>query len=105
MSMQKLKMGDTVKVICGSDKGKVGEVIALPSEDYRIVSGINIRKKTVKRDPQRDQEGGFIEKEAKIHVSNLVMFDKQKGRPIKVGYKLLDNKTKVRYDKATGDPC
>ena len=88
----KIKLGDTVKVVSGASKGKIDEVIAQLSDQYIIVKGVNVVKKCVKRDPQRDQEGGFIEKEAKIHISNVALYNRQKKKTIKVGFKFVDKK-------------
>lgn len=71
----KIKKGDKVKVITGADKGTIGEVLkAFPSEDKVIVEGVRLVKKALKPS-QANPEGGMVEKEAKIHVSNVVLHE------------------------------
>jgi len=68
----KIKKGDTVKIIAGDDKGKTGEVLAvLPKENKVIVKDCKVAKKTVKPDQEKNPEGGFVNKEMPIHVSNV----------------------------------
>jgi len=72
----KIKKGDEVVVITGSDKGVRGKVKQVNRETCRvIVEGVNIRKKAVRPNPQTGQEGGFIEKEGSIHASNVMLID------------------------------
>ena len=71
----KIKKGDKVRVITGDDKGTIGEVLkAFPSEDKVIVDGVRLAKKALKP-TQANPEGGLVEKEAKIHVSNVVLHE------------------------------
>ena len=88
-----LKVGDKVIVIAGKDKGKEGKIIAKKGEKV-FVEGINMVKKHVKPNGQ-DQNGGIIDKEAAIHVSNVMVIDPSNGQPTKVAYKEVDGK-KVR---------
>jgi large subunit ribosomal protein L24 len=68
----KIKKGDTVKVIAGDDKGKTGEVLAvLPKEGKVIVKDCKIAKKTVKPDSEKNPDGGFVNKEMPIDISNV----------------------------------
>lgn len=97
----KLRVGDTVQVIAGSDKGKTGEVIQiLRKEDRVIVEGINMVTKHIKPS-QADPEGGIVTREAPIHVSNVAFYDSKAKEPVKVGYKVEDG-VKVRINKKTG---
>ena len=97
----KIRKGDTVQIMSGTDAGKVGRVIKVYLDRDRIlVEGINIVKKHT-RPSQDNPQGGIIEKEASIHVSNtLLMAD---GKPTKVGYKILEDGKKVRVAKKTGE--
>ena len=104
MSMKKLhiKKGDTVYVNAGNYKGKTGKVLeVIPSKDRVIVEGINLVKKHTKPNPKQPQ-GGIIEQEAGIHVSNLQLIDPQSGKATRVGYKFVDDK-KIRYAKKSGE--
>ena len=88
-----LKVGDKVVVIAGKDKGKEGKIIA-KKNDRVFVEGINMVKKHVKPNGQ-DQNGGIIDKEASIHISNVMIVDpKTKGRT-RISYEIKDGK-KVR---------
>ena len=95
----KIRKGDTVKVIAGSykDKGKVGKVLKVfPKENKVIVEGINIIKRHTKPS-QKLPQGGIIEKEAPIHVSNVMYFSTKFNVTSRIGFKYLDDGTKVRY--------
>ena len=97
-----VKKGDKVKVITGKDKNKEGVVLAaLPKKDKVIVEGVNIVKKHQKPS-QATPQGGIVEVEAPIHVSNVMVIDPSNGQPTKVAYKEVDGK-KVRVSKKTGE--
>jgi len=96
-----IKTGDTVKVISGKGKGAEGSVLStLPKEDKVTVEGVNIVKKHTR--PQMGLEGGIVEKEAPIHVSNVQIVDPESGETTRVGFKFEDGK-KVRYSKKSGE--
>ena len=102
----KIRVGDTVQVIAGKDKGKTGEVLqVLAKQDKVIVEGINVVTKHVKPS-QADPEGGIVNKEAPIHVSNVAYYDSNAKAAVKLGYKVTvdadGKKTKVRINKKTG---
>ena len=97
-----VKKGDKVKVMTGKDKGKSGVVKqALPRQDKVIVEGINMVKKHVKSNAEAPQ-GGIVETEAPIHVSNVMLIDPSTGEATRVGYK-VENGKKVRYAKKSGE--
>ena len=97
----KLRVGDTVQVVAGSDKGKTGEIIQiLRKEDRVIVEGINMVTKHIKPS-QADPEGGIVTREAPLHVSNVAYYDSKAKEPVKVGYKIEDGQ-KIRINKKTG---
>ena len=99
--MNKIKKEDTVKVISGSYKGQTGRVIKIIKKNSRaLVEGINKAKKHM-RPSQDNPQGGIVEKELSIHLSNLALI--YKGKISKVGYKILDNGKKIRINKSTGD--
>lgn len=96
----KIKSGDTVTVIAGDHKGSEGKVLSVDREKNKaIVEGINVVKKHEKPSAQNPQ-GGIVEKEAPIHVSNLSLIEN--GEPVRVGYAEKDGK-KVRVSKKTGE--
>jgi len=97
----KIKKGDQVKVITGSNKGTVGEVIkVLPNVDKVVVEGVNMVKKALKP-TQANPDGGIIEQEAPIHVSNVMAYDSKAKTASRVGYTMKNDK-KVRIYKKNG---
>ena len=97
----KIKKGDTVQVITGNDVGKTGRVIKVfLDRDRIVVEGVNIVKKHV-RPTQENPQGGIIEKEATIHISNVMMVSG--GKPTRVGYKTLEDGRKVKFAKTTNE--
>lgn len=97
----RIKKGDKVKVITGAYKGTIGEVTkAFPKEDKVIVEGVNMVKKHL-RPTQQNPDGGIVEKEAKIHVSNVMLYDEKVKQASRVKYEMKDGK-KVRVYKKSG---
>ena len=97
-----VKTGDKVKVITGKDKGKEGVILkAFPKKDRVIVEGMNMMKKHQKPSSMNPQ-GGILETEAPIQVSNVMLIDSKTGEPTRVGFKVEDGK-KVRVSKKTGE--
>ncbi|MBR3275328.1 MAG: 50S ribosomal protein L24 [Eubacterium sp.] len=100
MMAVKIKKGDTVKVIAGKDKDKQGKVLVVePKKNRVVVEGINMVSKHTKANRQ-NTNGGIIEKEAPIDVSNVMYL--HKGKATRIGYKFVNGK-KVRVAKSTGD--
>lgn len=97
--MLKIKKNDKVRVIAGKDKGKEGKVIAVDSKKNRVtVEGVGMIKKSTKPS-MSNQQGGIIEKESPIHISNVMLLSD--GKPVRVGFEIRDGK-KVRVAKQTG---
>ena len=97
----KLKKNDIVQVITGKYKGKKGRIIKVLLDKNRvIVEGINIIKKH-ERPTQENPQGGIMKKESSIHSSNVQFIEN--GELVKIGYKILDNGSKVRYSKKTNN--
>ena len=100
MSAYKIKKGDTVKVIAGKDKDKEGKVLAVDTKNHRVlVEGVNMVTKHTKPSAA-NQQGGIVETEAYIAVSNVMYL--HKGQPTRIGFK-MDGDKKVRFAKKTGD--
>ena len=100
MSAYKIKKGDTVKVIAGKEKDKEGKVIAVDTKNHRVlVEGVNMVTKHTKPSAA-NQQGGIVETEAYIAVSNVMYL--HKGQPTRIGFK-MDGDKKVRFAKKTGD--
>ena len=96
----KLKKGDDVIVLAGKDKGKTGKIVKIiPKSMKAIVSEINRVKKNQK--PDNNQPGGIIDKDMPIHISNLLYYDAEQKKGVKIGFK-LDNNKKIRINKSSG---
>ena len=100
--MVKLKKGDKVIVLTGKDRGKKGDIVkSLPQEDRVIVQGINMMRRHTR--PSATAAGGIVEKEASIPISNLAIVDPKENIATRVGFRTLDDGTKVRYAKRSGE--
>ncbi|WP_040985074.1 50S ribosomal protein L24 [Oceanobacillus jeddahense] len=97
-----VKKGDKVKVLSGKDRGKEGTVLeALPKKERVLVEGVNMIQKHAK--PSQDNpQGGILNIEAPIHVSNVLPIDPKSGEPTRVGYEIKDGK-KIRIAKKSGE--
>lgn len=102
MTKLKLKKGDNVIVIAGKDKGKKGAIIKVIPDRLRvIVGGVNKVKRHTK--PSQAGAGGIVEKEASLHISNVMLADPKSGKGTRVGYKTLADGKKVRVAKKSGE--
>lgn len=100
--MAKFKKGDKVIVLTGRDKGKTGDVVkALPQQDRLIVQGVNMMRKHTRA--SATEAGGIVDKEASIHVSNVAIVDPKDKVATRVGFRTLDDGTKVRFAKRSGE--
>ena len=103
MPKMKIKKGDQVEVLSGKDKGKRGEAVrAIPTAGKVIVRGVAMVKKAQKP-TQMGEQGGIVEREAAIDVSNVALIDPKTDMPTRVGYRFDENGTKVRYAKRSGE--
>jgi large subunit ribosomal protein L24 len=104
MRKSKIVKGHLVSVIAGKDKGRVGMVLSLVNDGMKVlVQGANLVKRHLKANPSQEKAGGIIEKEAPIHISNVAIFNEATGKPDRIGFKLLNDGTKVRIFKSTGE--
>lgn len=95
--------GDTVVVITGKYKGRRGRVLrVLPKTERVLVEGVNLIKRHT-RPSQRNQQGGIVEREAPIHISNVMAWCDTAQRPSRVGIKKLEDGTRVRFFKVSGE--
>ena len=102
MSAAKIKKGDRVIVLSGRDKGKQGEVIrVVPKEDRAFVRGVNMVRKHQKQ--SQTEQGGIISKEGPIHLSNIAVEDPKDGKPTRIGFKTLEDGSKVRVARRSGE--
>lgn len=97
--MSKIKKNDTVKILTGKDKGKTGKILTVfPKTGKALVQGLNLVKKHTRR-TKEDQQGGIIQKESPLHVSNLKVMCQKCGKPTRVGFSRLSDGTKTRICK------
>lgn len=100
--MQKIKQGDDVIIRIGKDKGKLGKVLKI-KENKILVEGVNKVKKHQKGNPNAGVDGGIIEKEMPLDISNVGLYNPKTKKADRVGFKMLDDGKKVRYFKSTND--
>jgi large subunit ribosomal protein L24 len=101
--MAKIKRNDEVIVITGRDKGKRGKVLRVLDTGRVFVAGINMVKRHTKANPQAGTAGGILEKEASLHISNVAIVNPATGKADRIGTKQLDDGTKVRVYRSSGD--
>ncbi len=101
--MKKIKKGDQVIVLSGKDKGRTGTVLRMLNNSKVLVENVNIVKKHQKGNPNTGQEGGIIEKEMPIHISNVMLLNPITNQPDRVGIKTLEDGTKVRFFRSNNE--
>ena len=98
-----IRKGDEVVVLAGKDKGKRGKVLFVDPTKHRVkVEKLNLIKRHV-RPSQKNPQGGIVEKEGTIHVSNVALWDAKAGKGVRVGVRILDDGRKVRVSRKTGE--
>jgi len=98
----RIKKGDRVVIIGGRDKGRKGEVLkVMNKEDRALVSGVNMMKRHQKQTAR--VQGGIVNREAPIHLSNIAHVDPKTGGPTRIGFKVLGDGRKVRFAKKSGE--
>jgi len=103
MVMMKVKKGDTVEVIAGKDAGKSGRVLRVDRDrDRLVIEGVAMIKRHTRPNPQKNIQGGIVEREASVHVSNVMLVSPDSGQKTRVGIKTLDDGRKVRVAKVDG---
>ena len=100
--MNRIRKGDQVIIIAGADKGKKGEVVRVAG-DKVIVQNANIIKRHTKPNPQANVAGGIVEREAPIHISNVMLFNQASGKGERIGFKVLEDGRKVRVFRSSGE--
>jgi large subunit ribosomal protein L24 len=100
--MRKIKKGDDVIIISGKDKGKRGTVLRMIDSDLVVIEGVNKVKKHQRPNPNKGSTGGIVEMEKPVHVSNVAIYNPSTQKPDRVGFKILDDKRKVRCFKSNG---
>lgn len=98
--MHKIRKGDQVVVLTGRDRGKVGEVLQVMPDGRALVNDVNIVKRHTKPNPVKGIQGGIIDKEAPIQLSNLALYNPTTKQADRVGFRRLEDGRKVRYFKS-----
>lgn len=101
--MRRIKKGDEVIVTAGKDKGRRGAVLQIFENDRVMVENVNMVKKHTKPNPMKGLDGGIVEKEMPLHVSNVMLFNPATKKGDRVGFKILEDGKKVRYFKSNGE--
>jgi large subunit ribosomal protein L24 len=101
--MNRIKKGDDVVVIAGRDKGRRGLVTRVLGDDRIVVENVNIVKRHQRPNPARGVPGGIIEKEAPVHVSNVMLWNPAAEKGDRVGFRVLGDGRKVRYFKSNNE--
>ena len=101
--MQRIKKGDEVVVLTGRDKGKRGTVLRRVDAEHVVVEGVNRVKKHQRPNPMKGEQGGIIDKDLPIHVSNIALFNPQTQKADRAGVKVLEDGRKVRVFKGNGE--
>jgi large subunit ribosomal protein L24 len=100
--MNRIRKGDRVLVIAGKNKGQKGVVMRVGA-DRVVVENINIVKRHTKANPQANQPGGVVEREAPLHISNVMLLNAITGKGERVGFKVLEDGRKVRVFRSSGE--
>ncbi|WP_028304211.1 50S ribosomal protein L24 [Oceanospirillum maris] len=99
--MRKIKREDEVIVIAGKDKGKRGTIKRVLKDGRIVISGVNMVKRHTKPNPMLGTQGGIVEREAPIHSSNVAIYNNETNKADRVGFKVLEDGSKVRIYKST----
>ena len=98
----RIRKGDHVVVVSGRNKGRRGDVLRVMPEEHRVlVQGVNMVRRHQRQ--SQTQQGGIIEMESPIHVSNVALVDPQSGQPTRTGFRTLDDGRKVRFARRSGE--
>ncbi|MDR2155849.1 MAG: 50S ribosomal protein L24 [Burkholderiaceae bacterium] len=101
--MNKIRKGDEVIIITGKDKGRRGAVTERVDAEYLLIEGINLARKHVKPNPMKGVAGGIVDKAMPIHQSNVAIYNKAAGKADRVGIKVLQDGSRVRVFKSSGE--
>jgi len=101
--MKRIHKGDEVIVITGRSKGMRGHVLQILDDERLLVENVNRVKRRSKPDPGRNKPGGIVEKEGPIHASNVALYNPATGKADRIGFKSLEDGSKVRIFRSTGE--
>jgi len=98
--MNRIRKGDTVVVMVGKDRGRQGTVLRMLPDNRVVVEGLNLVKRHTKPNPQAGLQGGIVEREAPLNLSNVQIYNPTTQRPDRVGFRSLEDGRKVRFFKS-----
>lgn len=101
--MNRLRKGDQVVVISGRDKGRKGAIVQVLADGKVLVEGVNLSKKHQRPNPQRQVQGGILEKEMPLDASKVAIVNSATGKPERIGFKTLADGKKVRFLKSNNE--
>ena len=101
--MKKLRKGDEIVVLSGKDKGRTGSISQVRADGTVLVAGLNVAKKHLKGNPQKNQPGGIVDKEMPLHVSNVALFNPATRKADRVGIRVMQDGRRARYFKSNGE--
>ena len=101
--MKKIRKGDEVVVLSGRDKGKRGTVLRRVDAEHVVVEGVNRVKKHQRPNPMKGEQGGIIDKEMPLHISNVALFNPATKKADRIGVRVLEDGRRVRYFKSNGE--
>ena len=101
--MRRIRKGDDVIVIAGKDKGRRGHVLRVLDDQRVVVENVNMVKRHTRPNPTRNVPGGIVEKEASVHISNVMLYNAETEKGDRIGYRTLDDGRKVRYFKSNSE--
>jgi large subunit ribosomal protein L24 len=101
--MRRIRKDDEVIVIAGKDKGRRGKIMRVMDGERVFVAGVNLIKRHTKPNPARNVAGGIVEREAAVHISNVMLFNPLTKKGDRVGFRVLEDGRKVRYFKSNNE--
>ena len=101
--MKRIRKGDEVVVLSGRDKGKRGTVLRRVDAEHVVVEGINRVKKHQRPNPMQGQQGGIVDKDMPIHISNVALFNTATQKADRIGFKVMPDGRKVRVFRSNGE--
>jgi large subunit ribosomal protein L24 len=101
--MRKIRKGDDIIVIAGKEKNKRGRIIRVIDKEKVLVENVNLVKRHTKGNPLRNTSGSIVDKEMPLDISNVALINPTTDKADKVGFKFLEDGTKVRFFKSTGE--
>ena len=101
--MHRIRKGDRIIVTTGRDKGRQGTVIRVTDDEHVVIENVNMVKKHQKPNPQKNLQGGIVQKEAPIHASNVMPLNPATKKGDRIGVRTLEDRRKVRFFKSNGE--